>query len=153
MTSTSLPIGYRYASPVELIAAGKSPTSRQVVTPAGDLIPRRQAEKLDAQSRGYPTKEEQRAAAKSSGISNEVQSIRASWRKQSDKYGLDSRIRNNSEYQKFKQELQDLEKSRADLLKSLGKLRGQDEYQLQRLDIYLKFGRISEADYNAYKGV
>jgi hypothetical protein len=153
MASTSLPIGYRYATPIELIASGKSPTSRQVVTPAGDFIPRRQAEKIDAQSRGYSTKEEQRAAAKSSGISRDVQDIRNSFRKQADKYGLDTKIRGNAEYQKFKQELQDLQKSYPDLLKSLGKQRGRDEYQLQRIDIYLKFGLISKADYDKYKGV
>src|SRR5262249_24004267 len=157
MASTSLPIGYRYATPLELLAAGKSLTSRQVVTPDGDFISRRQAEKLDAQQRGFTSKEEQRAAAKASaptgGISSEVQSIRESYRKQAEQYGLDTRIRGNANYQMFKQERQDLEKTYDDLVKSLGKQQGNLEYRRQRLDIYLKFGLISQDDYDRYMGV
>ncbi len=133
MASTSLPIGYRYATPIELLTAGRSPTSRQVVTPAGELISRRQAEKIDAQLRGFATKEEQRAASGTSGISSEEQAYRASWRKQA--------------------EWQDLKKSIPDLVKSLGKQQGGMEYERQRLDIFLKFGLISAADYDRYKGV
>jgi len=153
MASTSLPIGYRYATPIELLTAGRSPTSRQVVTPAGELISRRQAEKIDAQLRGFATKEEQRAASGTSGISSEEQAYRASWRKQAALYGLDTRIRENTQYQMFRQEWQDLKKSIPDLVKSLGKQQGGMEYERQRLDIFLKFGLISAADYDRYKGV
>jgi hypothetical protein len=149
----SLPPGYRYATPIELIEAGKSLTSRQVVTPSGDLIARRQAENIDAQARGYESKEHQREAAKSSGISDAVQGYRDSWRRNAEKQGLDTRIRGNVDYQNFRRELQDLDRSRADLLKTMGKKAGQKEYKKQYSDIYLKYGLITDAQYKKYLGV
>jgi hypothetical protein len=139
----SLPPGYTYLPG----------SARRVLTPTGDTISRRQAENIDAQARGYASKEQQRETARASGISGAIQDIRDSWRRNAEKQGLNTRIRGNTDYQNFKRELRDLDRSRQDLLSTMGKREGQREYQRQRLDTYLKYNLITDAQYKKYLGV
>lgn len=104
----------------------------------GGLTP----EKLAQQSRD----------TRSSAISGDVQNIRDSWRRNAEKQGVDIRIRGNTDYQNFKRELQDLEKSRESLYNSLGKRQGRNEYKEQHLNIYLKYGLITQGQYDKYMG-
>jgi hypothetical protein len=135
----SIPPGYTYLPG----------TARRVLTPTGDIISRRQAEKIDAQARGHPDKEAQRATA-GSGLSNAERGYRDSWRRNAEKQGLETRIRGNADYQNFKRELRDLERTRTDLINSMGKNAGRKEYQKQFSDIYLRYGLITDAQYKKY---
>jgi hypothetical protein len=128
--------------------------SRTVITPAGELISRRQAENIAAQLAGHSTLSAQRrAGGLRSGISDEERSSRASWRRTSEAQGLDARIRGNADYKLFAQELKQVDGSKQHLINTLGKRAGRDEFLKQRLDVYLKHGLITRAQYNSYRGL
>jgi hypothetical protein len=97
-----------------------------------------------------------KSVANERGLSRETRNIRESWKRQSEKYGLEARIRGNREYQAWKTEIQDIERwyqqqsKKAALSSERAEL--QREYKQQRLDTYLKFGLISQGDYDKYMG-
>jgi hypothetical protein len=128
--------------------------NRDVYAPSGDIISRRQAENIASQLAGYDTLSAQRrAAGLRAGLSDEEKANRASWRRTSETQGLDGRIRNNADFKLFNQELKQVDGSKQHLINVLGKRDGRYEFLKQRLDVYLKFGRISDADYKKYLGL
>lgn len=86
------------------------------------------------------------------GISRFSSEIRESYVKNARNMGLSTAIRGNKDYQFFRQEIRDIEKQKAFLQSSLGKLEGGREYARQRIETYYKFGLISDEQKDKYLG-
>lgn len=90
---------------------------------------------------------EQRTGTGLSGFSRE---IRESYIKNARNMGLSTSIRGNEDYQFFQQEIRDIERQKAFLQSTLGKLEGGREYARQRIETYWKFNLITDEQKEKY---